>query len=370
MQRPRILVRAGMGAGVLFALVALSAGSAAAAGPQTWTAMAGTGVATGVAANKFYPASLTIDAGDTVTWRAEGNAHTVAFLAPGQTPPDPSTPQAQSPSGGPSYDGASFYNSGIMLPLPPGVAAPPGTVASYSLTFPTAGTYQFHCLIHPGMAGTLVVQAAGTAYPQTQAQVDASAGTVKAADIATGHQLEASFTPTAATNPDGTKTYDLAAGIGKDNIEILRFISEKLDVHVGDSVVWTNLSTGEPHSVSFGTEPPPPAAEAPAGGSTYPASGWTSSGLYLGAPLPGPHSYKLTFTKAGTYKYFCVLHDVVGMVGAITVSAAAPVPTLPPTSTVGTVPASSGGTPASAALAVLAAIAGLVSIGLLRRARG
>ena len=332
--------------------------------------MAGTGDATGVAANKFYPASLTIDAGDTVTWRAEGNAHTVAFLAPGQTPPDPSSPQAQGPAGGSTYDGTSFTNSGIMLPLPPGVPAPPGTVSSYSLTFPTAGTYQFHCLIHPGMAGTLVVQAAGAAYPQTQAQVDAAAATAKAADIATGHQLEASFTPSATTNADGTKTYDLAAGIGKDNIEILRFISEKLDIHVGDSVVWTNLSNGEPHSVSFGTEPQGAAAEAPAGGTTYPASGWTSSGLYLGAPLPGPHSYKLTFTKAGTYKYFCVLHDVVGMVGAVTVAAAVPVPTLPPTSTVGPSPVSSGGSSLPVVLAVLAGIGGLASLALRRRARG
>ena len=61
-----------------------------------------------------------------------------------------------------------------------------------------------------------------------------------------------------------------------------------------------------------------------------------SSGLYVGPPIPAPHSYSLKFTKAGTYKYICVLHDFVGMTGSITV-AAAPKPTAnltqPPTNT-------------------------------------
>ena len=59
------------------------AGSAAAAGPQSWNVDAGTGDATGAAALKFYPAAITVDAGDTITWKVAGNAHTISFLTAG-----------------------------------------------------------------------------------------------------------------------------------------------------------------------------------------------------------------------------------------------------------------------------------------------
>ena len=129
-----------------------SAGSVAAAGPLTWSVDAGTGDDTGVAALKFYPAALTVDAGDTVTWKVAGNAHTISFLPAGMTPPSPEDPAAQAPAGGTTFDGTTFTSSGIKFPAP--------GQDTYSLTFPTAGTYAFHCLIHPGMEGTLTVAAA------------------------------------------------------------------------------------------------------------------------------------------------------------------------------------------------------------------
>ena len=306
-----------------------SAGPVAAAGPTSWNVDAGTGDATGVAALKFYPAAITVDAGDTITWKVAGNAHTISFLTAGQTPPSPEDPAAQAPAGGSSFDGTTFTSSGIKFPAP--------GQDTYALTFPTAGTYAFHCLIHPGMQGTVTVAAAGTAYPQDQAAVTAANQAAEAADIATGHALEASFTPTTTTNSDGSKTYHLAAGVGSGSISILRFITSTLDVRVGDTVEWTNGDTnGEPHSVSFGPEPQDASAMAPSGGAAYAGTGWVSSGLFLGPPIPAPHSYSLKFTKAGTYPYICVLHDVVGMHGSITV-AAAPRPTSnitpPPTNT-------------------------------------
>jgi plastocyanin len=36
-------------------------------------------------------------------------------------------------------------------------------------------------------------------------------------------------------------------------------------------------------------------------------------------PTPGPREYSLTFDTPGTYKYVCVLHDDMGMMGQITV---------------------------------------------------
>lgn len=331
-----------------------TAGPAAAAGPQSWNVDAGTGDATGVAALKFYPAAITVDAGDTITWKVAGNAHTIAFLTAGQTPPSPEDPAAQAPAGGTSFDGSAFTNSGVVVPAP--------GHDTYGLTFPTAGTFAFHCLIHPGMDGTVTVNAAGTAYPQDQAAITAANQAAETADITTGHALEAGFTPSTTTNANGSTTYHLAAGVGSGSISILRFISSTLDIQVGDTVEWTNGDTnGEPHSVSFGPEPQDATAAAPAGGATYNGSGgFVSSGLFVGPPIPAPHSYSLTFTKAGTFPYICVLHDIVGMTGSITVAPAPTTAVTPPPTTTEPVGSPSGTTDASLGLLALAALAGLL----------
>jgi plastocyanin len=359
--RTRVRLSAAVVASLMLGVLGV-AGPVSAAGPVSWNVDAGTGDATGVAALKFYPAAITVDAGDTITWKVAGNAHTISFLTAGQTPPSPEDPAAQAPAGGTSFDGSAFTSSGIKFPAP--------GQDTYALTFPTAGTYAFHCLIHPGMDGTVTVAAAGTAYPQDQAAVTAANQAAEAADIATGHALEASFSPTTTSNADGSTTYHLAAGVGSGMISILRFISSTLDVQVGDSVEWTNGDTnGEPHSVSFGPEPQDPSAFAPSGGASYAGTGWVSSGLFVGPPIPAPHSYSLKFTKAGTFPYICVLHDVVGMNGSITVAAAQSA-TPPPTNTV---PAGSpsGTRDGSLGLLALAALAGLLGsfLAIRRRAR-
>jgi plastocyanin len=85
------------------------------------------------AALAFSPASVTITAGDTVTWTVTGAApHTVT-----------------------SDDGA-FSSPGSFLT----------TGQTYQFTFSTPGTYHYHCEIHgapgSGMIGTVVVEAAAT----------------------------------------------------------------------------------------------------------------------------------------------------------------------------------------------------------------
>jgi beta-lactam-binding protein with PASTA domain len=71
----------------------------------------------------FDPASITVHAGDTVTWVNEDTtAHDVVA------------------------DDASF-DSGSLAPG-----------ASFHFTFPKAGTVAYHCSIHPQMTGTVVVQ--------------------------------------------------------------------------------------------------------------------------------------------------------------------------------------------------------------------
>ena len=72
----------------------------------------------------FAPATLTVKVGGTVTWtNRDEEPHTVA-----------------------ANDG-SFHSPGM------------GTGATFSHTFPTAGTFDYVCSIHPMMHGTVVVTA-------------------------------------------------------------------------------------------------------------------------------------------------------------------------------------------------------------------
>jgi len=75
----------------------------------------------GIANFAFNPATSTVSAGGTVSWtNADSAAHTVTF------------------DGGPD---CGHLN----------------TTQSVTATFPSAGTYSYHCTIHPSMKGTVTV---------------------------------------------------------------------------------------------------------------------------------------------------------------------------------------------------------------------
>ncbi len=78
---------------------------------------------------QFIPSTLQVAAGTTVTWKNRDAAeHQIINDATGQ-----------------AAQGALFMSN----PLPQGV--------TYSFTFTTAGTYPYHCNIHPSMKGTITV---------------------------------------------------------------------------------------------------------------------------------------------------------------------------------------------------------------------
>ena len=77
----------------------------------------------------FSPATITIKAGTTVTWKnGTSVAHTVT-----------------------SDDGGKAFDSGTSNP----VTAQTGT---FTFTFKTPGTFAYHCSFHPFMKGTVIVQ--------------------------------------------------------------------------------------------------------------------------------------------------------------------------------------------------------------------
>ncbi len=216
-----------------------------------------------------------------------------------------------------------------------GILAPE---TSYTLTFPTAGTYPYLCLLHPGMVGTVVVQPAGTPYPLSQADYNEAATVTSQTDLAQG--VTALFnTPQAATtkNADGSTNYNILAGAGVGRASVMRFLPQEQTISVGDTVTWTNMDMMDPHTVTFsptGKYPEfgTPQSLAPAGGSTYDGTTFTNSGLIFppGTPaipgIPTTTSYTLKFTKAGVYTYHCLLHDELGMIGKIRVVAAGSTP--------------------------------------------
>jgi len=94
--------------------------------------------------------SATVPAGSTVTWTNLSNneAHTVTFAPVGR--PFPTLNPFAPPTGGNTYDGTTLVNSGLLFPG-----------QSFSVTFPKAGIYTYHCLLHDdteNMIATLVVQ--------------------------------------------------------------------------------------------------------------------------------------------------------------------------------------------------------------------
>jgi plastocyanin len=107
---------------------------------------------------RFIPPSLDIEEGDTVRWTAP-STHTVTFPAAGQ---DPTTidPFTTPPTTNSTYDGSSFYHSGLL-----GIPAP-GAPNTYELTFPDAGTFNYICALHIFLGQTGVIDVAAAPAPE------------------------------------------------------------------------------------------------------------------------------------------------------------------------------------------------------------
>lgn len=264
----------------------------------------------------YFPNAITIDAGDSVTWTVKASVHTISFLLPGQSP----FTAPLGPAGGSTEDGTVFTSSGI---LPIG--------ATYKLTFPKPGTYSYNCLLHPPeMEARIIVQRAGAPYPHTQAFYNQEGA------VESGQELDAAlgsiqlfpYTDGGTTLVAGISP-GLAAGIPSEST-VYRFLdADNLDattvtIPVGTTVTWVNQTNNEPHTITFpkaGQPLPPPIKNnpfsPPMGGSTYDGTEITNSGP-IGNGFPA-QSYKLKFTKRGTFIYYCLFHDDFGMIGNVVV---------------------------------------------------
>jgi len=312
----------------------------------------------------FFPGEITINAGDRIFYEFLG-FHTVTF--PGdQGAPPLIVPEAQAlgtpaavaledtryvvnpaagfPSGPPVHDGATYVNSGIPDPT-----APP-----FVVEFTAPGTFEYLCLVHPvEMKATVVVQEQGAARPHDQAYYDQQAAEQLEAILEQGRALIEQYSQASQATPaaEGGTTWEVAAGVGEEQAQVLRFLPDRLEIKTGDTVRWTNRGGTEPHTVTFpGDGPPPelilvepqpagppllafnPDVMQPAGGPSYDGTSFANSGWLQeeAAEFPEgvefPHTWELTFDTPGEYTYLCALHggaegeELMGMVGTIVVS--------------------------------------------------
>ena len=328
----------------------------------------GMDMAAQIDAHGFFPGEITINTGDSIWFQfapmGVPGFHTVTFTSGGEVPPlfapdivdgtpvaSPEgpprlliNPQVAFPDGRAEYDGTGLANSGLdVLRMESG---------PYSLKFTTAGSYEYVCAVH-GVVMKATVNVVDEIVPNDAAAYEAMAQQEFAAVIEAGKAAAAELEAKVATPATGgPTTWDVAAGAGGlTQSRVMRFIPETVTIKVGDTVRWTDQSIGEPHTVTFlgGEEQPedtliepqeggPPKliqsyqTFLPQGENTFDGTGYHNSG-FLGLPpeigemfgLLGD-VYELTFTAAGEYPYYCILHaggpDAEGeMVGKVIVEA-------------------------------------------------
>lgn len=147
--------------------------------------------------------------------------------------------------------------------------------------------------------------------------------------------------------------------VGAENVlkgtGVMAYFPETLRIHVGDTVVWKQ-NTHEIHTVTFlagaaapallipipASPPPPPPAAAgalefnpqaafpvPPSGSPYDGSSYANSGVMSTDPGQ-PAQYSLTFTKAGTFMYECLVHGMMmsGTIEVVASKVTIPAPTV------------------------------------------
>lgn len=280
---------------------------------------------TDIAVNSFGPKSATIAVGDTVhfDWGTYAEPHTVTFGIPAG---DPTVPTAGVLDGVVDYDGTGFVSSGL-------VGGPFGA-GILDMKFTKAGTYEYFCVIHPPMTGSITVAATGA---ETAAAIKARGDSEFNAQLSEVKALAATLTaaPVAVANkPNGGKEYTLVVGLDTMDATVNRYFPKAQSITTLDTVKWVN-STFTPHSITIGELPPGDPFEAPVtvpANNVYPGTGIVHSG-FIGEDLPDGTTFSLSFSQAGTYQYYCLLHAFLNQTGSITVTQAATPTAVPATAT-------------------------------------
>jgi plastocyanin len=276
------------------------------------------------------------------------------YVATGNPPGPGETPCPNHAATPPEFTGSeSFFSSGFL---------PNGETYNVKLASSIKpGTYRFFCTLHTeGMQGAITVVGSGDTIP-TEAENQTAADAALQKDVSA---LQPAVDATKNATPDKA-----VGGAGSEEVQSASanvFGPPTATVPVGGSVNWTLIG---PHTISFNApedakvaiarapdglvhlnekaftptgggvpqpQPPQPtegattttaAATTTTGGAPPPptqidggsfnGSGFYNTGIYLSVPPDSLFSYKLKFTKAGTYPYVCLIHP--GMEGTVKV---------------------------------------------------
>ena len=142
--------------------------------------------------NCFIPSTVEIEAGDTVTW---DNTDTAAHTA-----------TAGSAADGPS----GVFDSSLIM-----------AGGSFSHTFDAAGSFDYFCMVHPWMEGTVIVEAAGAAAAAEAAAAEAAAAEANAAAEAEA----AAAAAVAALEAEQAAKEAAAAAMARPSLDAADYIS-------------------------------------------------------------------------------------------------------------------------------------------------
>jgi plastocyanin len=337
--------------GLVFAGQAGAANYAVWAGPGFLKA-APAGVPETADANLFFPRRLEVHVGDKVTFKSDG-FHTATYLGTHKATEFPIFAPAldkSTYSGISDVAGSPFYFNGLpkFAYNIPQVFAPTGSNVisggadvhssgvldkkGYTYRFTKPGDYVFHCLIHPMMSVHVVVKPRTRHIQSVTRVLRATAAEVNSA-VATAKKLD-KIAPSAPNT--------VYAGVGKQvpggSIELMTFKPHTLRVKVGTTVTFQLDSPMEIHNIVFGPAdylessfktldltPQGPGqpnqvwpfffyGTDPAQAGIYTYSGTNHGNGFFATPLLGPvgtplpKTFKITFTKAGVFKYICGVH--------------------------------------------------------------
>ena len=304
------------------------------------------GVKGPIADADFYPRRITIAAGDKLKLKTVAFGDTL-FLPEGEK----QSLVAEGPeaiAGAKDAAGADVWFNGIKPLAPNPLLVAPANKAKkidgskivnhpltdtkpWTIAFPKRGTYTLRSLLHPGLKLTVVVKKKGAKVPTVKQDAKRIAKQVKASTKLAKKLL-------AANAPAGNV---VQAGSDDKGLATIAFLPAKKTVNVGDTVTFRMPKRSiETHNVAFGPkdyldkhaqaffgpvfEPfvtfrsDAPGTPIAFDGANH-GNGWVNTGLLdADAKSPLPSSDQITFTKAGTYSYYCAVHGN-DMAGEITV---------------------------------------------------
>ena len=298
--------------------------------------------------SSFYPNRITLRAGDKIKLTTLGFGDTIFVpkgqKAPGFAIPNPDAPVTGAkdaagvdmwfngrpafapnpavimPSGGNVIDGSKVVGSGLALDGPP---------KPWVVTFPKAGKFVLRSGLQPGVTLTVDVKKKAKA-ATSQAGGGATAETADQARIRRQLRANAKLA-NRLLKYKGPKGNVVRAGNDAKGVATIAFFPAKKTVKVGDTVTFAmSAHSIETHNVAFG----PKAyldehakrffgpviepfvtfrSEAPGSPISFDGAnhgnGYVNTGILDANPVtPLPRSEKVTFTKPGTYKYYCAVH--------------------------------------------------------------